>query len=1361
MEFKTPEPLDLHSDNVAERWRKWKRQFEFYFEACELDKKTEKCQTAILLHAAGPEAQEIYHTFTYDEGETKDKYKTVLDKFDKYCEPLRNVVYERYLFWARDQMESETVDTWVAALRNMASKCEFDTQEQSMLRDKVVFGIRDISVKERLLRENGLTLKKALDLCRAAETSKQRIRAMTETEAHAAVNIHPVSIQNGRHFPNKRSEAPSSFQNKRSEAPSSFQNSFNCRFCGARHVKGRCAAYGKQCSKCSGYNHFAAVCKGGGYRRKHNQSTQNQRQTAPHQKPPWGRGKSVNVHVVGTEDSAANYLFVGPVTVNDHTHSLSQQWFENIVLNDTAVPFKLDTGADANCLPKALWHKLFPNQKLTEAEYTLKAYGGEHIKPAGVAAVNAKCPATGITLLTKFYVTDADVTPILGRTSCELFKLVQRMPRVKSMHQLNQGKALTTNMISDMYSDTFSGLGEYKQPYHITVDPSVPPVIQHNRKVPFAKLPALQTALQTLEQQGVIASVDCPTDWVHNLVITEKKNGNLRICLDPKPLNKAIKRERHSIPTVEDVLYRLNGKKLFTVVDMKDSYWHVKLDEPSSYLCTFHTPWGRKRFLRMPFGISSASEVMQKRNEQTFSDIPGVHVIADDIIIAADNETEHDTILLKVLERARQYNIKFNLDKLQFKRTEVTYMGHIVTSDGLRPCPKKIEAIVGMPCPTDRPALLRFLGMIKYLAQFIPGESTLTAPLRNLLKKDVPWQWYHEHDKAIESIKQALTEPVLLHFFDVSKPVLVQADASQSGLGACLLQDKRPVAFASRALTSAECNYSQIEKELLAICYACAKFHQYCYGRDVSVHTDHKPLEIIHKKPLGMAAPRLQRMLLQLQRYTLNVTYVPGKYMYVADTLSRAYLSDSTPIGAPEDIEVMVHSLTASLPISQQKLAMFQKATADDSVLQRLLVVVRGGWPKIYKSVHTTLRQFWNVRDEISEAEGLLFRGSCIIVPDKIRPEMLRLIHEGHLGIDKCRARARQIFYWPNMSQDIAQAINSCETCLTLRASQQKEPLLCHDIPQRPWQKLAADIMTLNGKDYLVVVDYFSKYPEIAQLELKTAKCVVVHLKSIFARHGVPEELVTDNMPFSSAEFREFVSDWDITLTTSSPMFPQSNGQAERAVQTVKRLLSKAQMSGQDPYIALLQYRLSPVAGTPYSPAQMLMGRQLRDKLPVPVKVLQPAIVKARPLLVERQLTHKFYYDKDAKPLAPLQPRDSVRVQRKGRWEPAVVIRAHKAPRSYIVSCRGHELRRNRRQLLSTPGVPPPHAQDSILDDYLLPEVTPAPDAEVTRSQPIETELVIQPQAGVNPEPQAQGRPKRSCQVPVRYKDDDYVMSKK
>ena len=387
--------------------------------------------------------------------------------------------------------------------------------------------------------------------------------------------------------------------------------------------------------------------------------------------------------------------------------------------------------------------------------------------------------------------------------------------------------------------------------------------------------------MDKLERNKVITKVDKPTSWVNSLVVREKPDGSLRVCLDPRDLNRAIKREHFRIPTANELSRKLAGKCVFSIVDQKDGFWHIELDEPSSFLCTFNSPYGRYRFLRMPFGLSSAPGVFKKRNEEIFGDIPGVEIIFDDIIIAGTNVHDHDEILKKVLQRAKDKGVRFNKNKLKLRIPEGKYVGNIVSAEGNKPDPDKVKAITEMPNPESKQDLQRLLGMVNYLAKFIPNMSEVTSNLRVLLKKDVAWNWSHEHDRSLKNLKQLLTSAPVLKYFDVNKPVEIQTDASRNGLGSCLLQEGHPIAYASRTLTSAEQNYAQIEKELLAIVFACNKFFQYVYGRKTTVQTDHKPLEAIVNKPLWKASPRLQRMLLKLQKYTLDVTYVPGKEMYV------------------------------------------------------------------------------------------------------------------------------------------------------------------------------------------------------------------------------------------------------------------------------------------------------------------------------------------------------------------------------------------------------------------------------------------------------------------------------------------------
>ena len=332
------------------------------------------------------------------------------------------------------------------------------------------------------------------------------------------------------------------------------------------------------------------------------------------------------------------------------------------------------------------------------------------------------------------------------------------------------------------------------------------------------------------------------------------------------------------MPTVEEVVTRLTQAKKFTVVDAKDGFWQKRLDTDSSYKTTYNTPFGRYRWKRMPFGICSAPEIWQRTMHEFVEDLEGVEVIADDFLIAGFGTTDDEVNLSlernerAFLEKCRQWNLKLNRLKVRRHQSSVKFMGHLLTSEGLKPDPDKIQAILQMPEPEDLPALKRFLGMVTYLSKFTPHLSEMTEPLRRLEDKDVEFQWLEQHAVAMATVKKFLTEAPVLKYYDVSKPVTVQCDASQSGLGAVLLQDDQPICYTSRALTDTERRYAQIEKEMLAIVWSCDKFDQYLYGRDtVTVESDHEPLKSVFKKEIHKSPKRLQRMRLALQKYNLDV----------------------------------------------------------------------------------------------------------------------------------------------------------------------------------------------------------------------------------------------------------------------------------------------------------------------------------------------------------------------------------------------------------------------------------------------------------------------------------------------------------
>ena len=483
-----------------------------------------------------------------------------------------------------------------------------------------------------------------------------------------------------------------------------------------------------------------------------------------------------------------------------------------------------------------------------------------------------------------------------------------------------------------------------------------------------------------------------------------KPNGSLRLCLDPKDLNKAIKRPHHRTPTIDEILPKLNGAQYFSIVDARSGYWNIKLDHQSSLYTTFNSPHGRYRFLRLPFGLICAQDIFQKKVDEAFGDRPGVTGIADDIVISGKTRDEHDKNLKAVMERAQETGVRFNPDKCQIARTELSFFGHTISGTGLKPDPRKIEAIRNMDPSTSLPDLQTFLGMVQYLGRYIPNLASVSAVLWDLTKSANEFQWNPEHQQAADRVKKLITSPGSLQYFDGSKTVTIQVDASMRGLGATLLQSKGPVEYRSKLLSETERRYSNIEREMLSIVYGLEKFHYYAYGRHVTVETDHKPLEAIFKKHLSSAPPRIARMMLRIQKYDVEIKYVPGKEIPLADALSRLNPCDTDTI---KGLDVSIHELHMHLNASPTRVQHIQTETAKDPILNSLKSFISRGWPDKRSDCPSHLHGYRNYRDELTVANGLILKGTRIIIPKSLQPEVLEQLHYAHQGAEKCKLRAK------------------------------------------------------------------------------------------------------------------------------------------------------------------------------------------------------------------------------------------------------------------------------------------------------------------------------------------------------------------
>ncbi|UYV73599.1 K02A2.6-like [Cordylochernes scorpioides] len=482
------------------------------------------------------------------------------------------------------------------------------------------------------------------------------------------------------------------------------------------------------------------------------------------------------------------------------------------------------------------------NPSLKPSYIKLRCYGGEILKPRGQIKINCSHQSKQHPIV--FQVIDHWEKPILSAETCQKLNLIE----IKADLCKIESTWTKQNNLLDKYKDIFEGIGCLQGEYKLETDPTIKPIKQAPRRVPITLRKELKEKLIDMEKKNIIAKVDYPTDWISNLVLV-KSTKKLRICIDPRELNVALKRAEYPIPTIEEIIPNLQNAKIFTVVDTKDGFWNVKLSDESSNLTTFWNPFGIYKFLRMPFGLKTASEEYQRRLYEIFQGLEGIEIIADDILILGKGDSyeealkDHDRNLENLFKTARQANLKFNINKVKLRLKEVKYLGHIITPHGLKPDPEKVKALKEMPHPESITELKSFLGFATYLCKFMPNISMISGPLRKLTMKNSTWSWRKNHQAAFEQIKDLASKAPILRYFDADKSIAIQCDASKHGLGATLLQESQPIIFASRSLSKTEQNYAQIEKECLAIVFACERFHQCILGKcQVIVQTDHKPL---------------------------------------------------------------------------------------------------------------------------------------------------------------------------------------------------------------------------------------------------------------------------------------------------------------------------------------------------------------------------------------------------------------------------------------------------------------------------------------------------------------------------------------
>ena len=441
--------------------------------------------------------------------------------------------------------------------------------------------------------------------------------------------------------------------------------------------------------------------------------------------------------------------------------------------------------------------------------------------------------------------------------------------------------------------------------------------------------------------------------------------------------------------------------------------------------------------------------------------------------------------------------------------------------------------------------------------------------------------------------------------------------------------------------------------------------------------------------------------------------------MLIADALSRAYLKRGTAADFSEEVAAVAAAAAEQrdalrMVASPATIELLRRAAEVDDEYQLLRRQIALGWPQSPADVPVNLRQFMTFSDELAEFDGLVYKGHRVVVPRDARAEILDRIHSSHIGVNGCLRRAKEAVYYPNITSDIKKTIAACQICESFQHAVQKEPLMPHAAPSRPWEKVGVDIFTYRGQDYLITVDYLSNYFEVDRLPSKRISDIIYVLKQIFARYGIPLELVSDNSPFNSAEFKAFAGRWEFTHVTYSPHYSQSNGKSESAVKQAKRLMQKAHEDRSDPYLTLLALRNTPSESLGLSPAQIMFNRRTRTTLPMAQTLLSSAHDHdAHDALVQSKQRQAVYYNRGAKERPPLKVGDTVRTrwQTGGEWEKAKVnkVLPH---RSYELQMRDGSTRRRTTKHVRFSRETPVIVSDEGHD--VITPATPAPHPPLT-----------------------------------------------
>ena len=756
----------------------------------------------------------------------------------------------------------------------------------------------------------------------------------------------------------------------------------------------------------------------------------------------------------------------------------------------------------------------------------------------------------------------------------------------------------------------------------LDVDESIRPTRQPQRPVAFHLREAVEKELLEQINAGILEKVDQtsgPTPWVSNMVIIPKDkpvdeqgrpttHKSVRITVDSKAVNKAIRRTRYPSKSIDDLVVQANGAVMFSVIDIMKAFHQIELHPESRYLTTITTHVGLLRYLRLHMGISCASEIFTEEIRKLLEDLSDCCLnMTDDILIYGRTEREHHEALMKVLHRLAGSGLTLRADKCKFYKTEVVFFGMRFSKDGIGPTEDRCRALREASEPENAKDLRSFLCTVLWSSRFVRDLCRLSEPLWRLLRAGVVWQWTEVERQAFKQVKESISTKCMA-YFNKDWTTELEVDAGPEGLGAVLRQynpdspemERAIVTFKSRLLTAYERKLSQVEKEALAAVWGPESNWIYLMGKPFVLVTDNRAVQLIFSNTAAKPPARIERLALRLSQFDFTVVHRPGT-MNMADYYSRhaskqgpsAFLSE---LRKSNETELYVNLVAQSCIPRAVSMDMMKVETDGDQELQDLIGFIQSGKP--VRDLPRSLGEYKRVFDDLSVTKsGLVMRSCRVVVPSGLRQRIMELAHVGHQGVVKTKALIRSRVWYPGIDAQVELMMKKCLACQANGEKQKLEPLRPSTMPAGPWWEVSADFYGPLDTGAYWMVNYcdYSRYVFVDSIKSVAMDHVQPVLERLFTMFGTPKVYKTDNgAPFMSLRFGQFADQWGFKHRKVTPLWPRANGGAESVMPKLGKVIKTCEVTGLSREAGLqaflIAYRATPHSVTRVPPAMLFLG---------------------------------------------------------------------------------------------------------------------------------------------------------------------------